>query len=82
MYETLGQAEGPNVAWKSILAFVVPILVFIGALTGFGKALALIFDGKLLIGASFLLAFFVSFLVVVFIWAVRRFTSSRHCEKR
>jgi len=36
VYEQLGCAEGPSIAWAVVLAFLAPILVFIGALAGFG----------------------------------------------
>jgi hypothetical protein len=31
VYEKLGHREGPNIAFKAVLAFVVPIAVFVGA---------------------------------------------------
>jgi len=39
VYEQLGCAEGPSIAWTSVIAFVVPILLFIGSLAGFGRLL-------------------------------------------
>ncbi len=37
VYEQLGCVEGPSIAWTVVLAFLVPIVVFIGALAGFGR---------------------------------------------
>jgi hypothetical protein len=39
VYEQLGCAEGPSIAGAVMVAFLVPILVFIGALAGFGRLL-------------------------------------------
>jgi hypothetical protein len=36
VYEHLGCAEGPSIAWTVVLAFLLPLVVFIGALAGFG----------------------------------------------
>lgn len=36
VYEQLGCADGPSIAGAVVVAFLVPILVFIGALAGFG----------------------------------------------
>lgn len=39
VYEQLGCAEGPSVTFAVVVAFLLPILVFIGALAGFGLLL-------------------------------------------
>jgi hypothetical protein len=39
VYEQLGCAKGPSIAWTAVLAFLTPILVFIGTLAGFGRLL-------------------------------------------
>lgn len=39
VYEQFGCAGGPSIAWAVVVAFLVPILVFIGALAGFGRLL-------------------------------------------
>jgi len=38
-YEQLGCVEGPSVTRAVLLAFVAPIVAFIGALAGFGRLL-------------------------------------------
>ncbi|MHC4265272.1 MAG: hypothetical protein ACYSUK_04980 [Planctomycetota bacterium] len=40
IYEQLGKAEGPSVAWKVTAAFLLPILVFITGLAFFDWLLA------------------------------------------
>ena len=40
MYQQLGNAKGPNVALKVLLAFVLPIAVFIAGLALFGHVFA------------------------------------------
>lgn len=39
VYEQLGCMDGPSVTWAVMLAFLVPILVFVGSLAGFGLLL-------------------------------------------
>ena len=39
IYEQLGQTGGPSVAWKVVVAFVLPLLSFVGALAFFGHLL-------------------------------------------
>lgn len=46
IYEQLGCAEGPSIAWAVVLAFLAPILVFIGALAGFGRLLEGVADAR------------------------------------
>lgn len=46
VYEQLGCAGGPSIAWAVVLAFLVPILVFIGALAGFGWLLEVAVDPR------------------------------------
>ncbi len=36
VYRAVGQAPGPNVVWKVIVAFLVPITVFVLSVAGFG----------------------------------------------
>ncbi|MHC4289122.1 MAG: hypothetical protein ACYSSK_03540 [Planctomycetota bacterium] len=83
VYEKLGKAVGPNVAVKAIVAFLVPIGVFIGALAGTQRLLSGRFEEKTLILASFLLAVCATLLVVYVIRAVRGpVNKEQHCEKR
>ena len=69
-YEKIGKAQGPSVAWKAIVAFLVPIGVFIGGLGGSQWLLRGRFEGKTLILFSFLLALCLTLLVVLVIRAV------------
>lgn len=39
IYERVGRADGPPVAFKALLVFAVPVIVFAGALGGFGALL-------------------------------------------
>jgi hypothetical protein len=39
IYQTLGQVEGPSVVVKVLIAFALPIVVFLAALAGFGHLL-------------------------------------------
>jgi len=39
IYERLGHAGGPSVAWKAVVAFVLPVVAFIAALATFDRLL-------------------------------------------
>lgn len=57
VYEQLGRAGGPSVVLKVVLAFLLPLVVFIVLLAGFERMLAGAIDAKgLRTGISFLLA--------------------------
>ena len=71
MYEKLGKATGENVAVKSIVAFLVPIGVFIRVLATSQRLLQGRFEEKALILVSFLLAVCVTLLVVFVIRAIQ-----------
>lgn len=81
-YEKMGKAEGPNVAWKAIVAFLVPIAVFIGVLAGSQQLLDGRLEGRGLTMISFLLAACVTLLVVFVIRAVSGPNKKEHCDKR
>ena len=70
MYEKLGKMNGPNVACKVIVAFLVPIVEFIGALITTQHFLQNRFEEKTLTLISFLLAVFLTLLVVFIIRAI------------
>ncbi|HNY77902.1 MAG: hypothetical protein RBS72_06335 [Sedimentisphaerales bacterium] len=71
VYERLGHAGGPSVAWKAVIAFVLPVVAFVAALATFDDLLeqavteryrtpcaffmALAFAVGLTVAASFLL---------------------------
>ena len=62
VYQQIGEAKGPSVAFKAITAFLLPILIFIVGLVLFEKILVKITDSKQLRTAlDFLLAMSVTF---------------------
>ena len=66
VYEQLGKSQGPNVVTKVVVAFLLPIAVFIAALAVFDHALAKVIAGKnVRIAAGFALAVCVSFVCVL-----------------
>lgn len=72
LYEKMGKTQGPNVAWKVIVAFLIPILVFILSLSTADNLLQNQFEGKMLTITSFLSALFVTLTVVFLIRALHR----------
>jgi len=69
-FEKLGNAKGPSVAIKSILAFLLPLVIFIAALAVSEK----IFQKNA--GISFLLAAGLTALYILIVWSV-----SKHLKK-
>ena len=66
MYQQLGNAKGPNVVLKVLLAFVVPIAVFIAGLALFGHVFAgLEMNENMRIGLTAILAAGVAFIDVL-----------------
>ena len=68
IYEQLGKAEGPSVAWKVTAAFLLPILIFIASLAFFDWLLAEKFGPswlKTLLG--FLFSLIVTFIGILII---------------
>ena len=70
-YEQLGRQGGPSVVWRVIVAFMLPIAVFIASLALFGK----IFEGTIVsekqrIGLSFLSSVAVTFISVIITRAI------------
>ena len=82
MYEKLGKTKGPNVVSKVIIAFFVPIGMFIGALATGQQLLQNRFDDKILILVSFLLAVCLTLLVIFIIRAIHSPFKREDCEKR
>jgi hypothetical protein len=72
LYEKLGNAKGPNVAWKVIVAFLVPILTFILFLAGATTLLQEKLEGKTLTVVTFSMALIATLGVIILIRAVRR----------
>lgn len=40
VYQKLGKAQGPSVAFKSVVAFLLPLLIFIASLAAFDEIMA------------------------------------------
>jgi positive regulator of sigma E activity len=40
VYEQLGNVKGPSVAWKAVVAFILPLAIFITGMAAFQKILA------------------------------------------
>jgi len=71
IYQQLGQAKGPSVLGKVILAFVLPLLIFIGCLILAEYFLADFVAGNLKI----IIVFLISLLVTIFfVQLIRIFT--------
>ena len=69
IYQKMGDIQGPSVVSKVIVAFVLPIVVFIFSLAGFGKLLGDKIDSpKLATAAVFAMALI---LTLVYIWIVK-----------
>ena len=82
VYEKIGKDKGPNVAWKAIVAFLVPILVFIVVLAVSQRLLESRLESRGLTIVSFLAAVCVTLLVVVVIRALSSPMKKKHCDKR
>lgn len=73
VYRQLGKAEGRSVVFKVVIAFLVPLVVFIAALAASEKILAKTINTKELQTAlSFLLALSMAFAVVLVIKAINK----------
>lgn len=73
IYKQLGKAKGPSVAFKAIVAFLLPILIFIVTLAIFEKILAETIDIKeLRIALAFLLALSVTLAMILIIKVINR----------
>jgi len=66
IYEQLGDSPGPSVALKAILAFLLPLMVFIVSLAVFERVLAgAITTEQMQTALSFVLALLVTFVCVL-----------------
>ena len=73
VYEHLSQIEGPVVAFKVVIAFLLPILVFIGCLATFKGILAEVTNSKgVQTVVGFLLALMVSGICILIVKAINR----------
>jgi len=76
-FEKLGNAKGPSVTIKSILAFLLPLIIFIAALGIFEKIFQKSISSKQLeIGIGFLLAAAVAMIYILAVWFI-----SKHIRK-
>ena len=75
VYRDLGHIEGPPVAAKVVLAFLLPLLVFIVSLWIFERILAgAIHKGHVVTSISFLLALLITFACIMMIKVIRRWS--------
>jgi len=73
IYEQLGDSPGPSVAIKAILAFLLPLIVFIVSLAVFERVLAgTINNGRLQIILSLLLALPATFICILITRVINR----------
>ncbi len=73
IYQQLGKAKGPSVAFKAMAAFLLPILIFIASLAAFEGILAGKIDIKeLRIALDLLLALAVTFVCILIIKVINR----------
>jgi len=73
VYQQLGKAEGPSVVFKVVVAFLLPLMVFIAALAASEKILAKTINNKETQTAlSFLLALSITFVCILIIKAINR----------
>jgi len=73
VYRQLGKTEGPSVVFKVVVAFLLPLVVFIGALAAFEGILAGAINSKEMRTAlSFLLALPVTFVCIFVLKAINR----------
>lgn len=82
-YQKLGKVKGPSVAVKAIIAFLVPIGVFIAALAGFEKLFEKTIEGKnARVALSALLALTVTLACIMILkFADRRFSINKDRQK-
>jgi uncharacterized membrane protein len=73
IYQQLGNTKNPSVVFRVVIAFLVPLVVFIAALAIFKAILAGIINSKEAQAAlSFLLALSMTFAVVLVIKAINK----------
>jgi len=73
VYQQLGKAQGPSVAFKAVVAFLLPLLIFIASLAAFEGILAGTTDIKgLRIALDFLLALSVTLATMLIIKVINK----------
>lgn len=76
IYQQLGKAQGPSVVFKAVVAFLLPILIFIASLAAFEGILVRTTDIKdLRIVLDFLLALSVTLAMVLIIKVINKHLS-------
>ncbi|MFH1717588.1 MAG: SoxR reducing system RseC family protein [Planctomycetota bacterium] len=79
VYEQLGNIKSPSVAVKVVLAFLLPLVVFILSLAVFEKILAGSFDsGQLRTAVAFLLALLATLICILIV----KFTNRHFGQNR
>ena len=82
-YRQLGNTKSPSVVFKVVIAFLVPLVVFIAALVASEKILAVIINSKeVRIVLSFLSALLVTFVSILIIKAVDKRPMRKDTKKR
>lgn len=84
LYGGLGAAEGPSVAWRAALAFLLPMVVFIVCLAAAERVLTeAVKSGACRTAVSFALALPAAFVSVLVARALeRRHGKGGYCEER
>ena len=73
VYQRLGNSKSPSVVLKVLIAFLLPMAVFIGSLAAFERVLAgTIATKKLATAVNVVLALSVTFAVIVIIRLIRK----------
>ena len=73
IYEQLGDVEGPSVVIKVIVAFLLPLVVFIVSLAAFQQIFAkAISSQRVQTAFSFLLALVVTFICILIVRVIRK----------
>jgi uncharacterized membrane protein len=74
IYQKLGNTRGPSVAFKAVVAFLLPLLIFIASLAAFEEILARITNIKeLRIALDFLLALSVTLAAILIIKVISQY---------
>lgn len=82
VYEQLGKTKGPSIVFKVILAFLVPLVVFIAALAIFGIVLDKVITRKEPLRiCTFLLSLFVTVACMLIIKAINKHTDRSNKTK-
>ena len=73
VYEQLGNDKGPSVVFKAIVAFLLPVVVFIASLAVFEEIFTKAVNTKeLQTLLSFLVALFITLVCILIIQAIKR----------